>query len=195
MKRKIGHFNFDLLQLDQGTVLSRSGDGSLICSTDRSINGYGIAVVTDRNGQEMFKFIVRAEGVKGHDRMKVGADTPLGVYDIPNKNAWMRGGDRLSYGPNDRLIMNPKSGEIIESGRDNIRIHGGRQEVKMQNGDWQRKEGAKLAKTYGCLRASDDDMKTFKTYTDHLEATDKLETPGQVIVKDDIEEYKKRKNE
>lgn len=52
-----------------------------------------------------------------------------------------------------------------------------------------------MTKTYGCLRASDDDMKTFKTYTDHLEATDKLETPGQVIVIDDIEEYKKRKNE
>ena len=60
------------------------------------------------------------------------------------------------------------------------------------------KENAKLEKIFGCLRASDDDMKTFKTFTDHLESTDELEKPGKVIIKDDIEQneqYNHIKNE
>ena len=53
----------------------------------------------------------------------------------------------------------------------------------------------KLEKTMGCLRASDEDMKTFKTFTDHLESTDSQEVPGKVFVKDDIEQYNKNRNE
>lgn len=172
-------------------------DVSIHLAQDRTINGYGVAVVSDRNGQELFKFIVRAEGIGGHDRMKTNADTPLGVYNIPDNNAWMKGGSRLSYGPNDRLIMTPESGEIVISRRNYIRIHGGRQETQRKDGTWQRKENAKLEKTQGCLRASDDDLKTFKAFTDHLESTDELEKPGKVIIEDDLEQYKNRdrKNE
>jgi hypothetical protein len=47
----------------------------------------------------------------------------------------------------------------------------------------------------GCLRASDEDMKTFKTFTDHLESTDSQEVPGKVFVKDDIEQYNKNRDE
>jgi hypothetical protein len=83
----------------------------------------------------------------------------------------------------------------VESGRNDIRIHGGRQEIQNQDGTWQRKENAKLEKTMGCLRASDEDMKTFKTYTDYLESTDSQEVPGKVFVKDDIEQYNKNKDE
>ena len=169
-------------------------DVNVHLATDRSANGYGVAVVSDRNGQEIFKFIVRAEGVKGHNRMQTGADTPLGVYDIPDNNAWIKGGDRGAYGPNERLVMNPESGEIVESGRDNIRIHGGRQEKKNPDGSWS-KNYTGLKKTYGCLRASDEDMKTFKAFTDYLESTDDLEKAGKVIVKDDIEQYNKNRNQ
>ena len=165
-------------------------DVNVHLSTDRSANGYGVAVVSDRNGQEIFKFIVRAEGVKGHNRMQTGADTPLGVYDIPDNNAWINGGERVSYGPNERLVMIPESGEIVESGRNDIRMHGGRQEKKNPDGTWSKKYTG-LKKTYGCLRASDEDMKTFKAFTDYLESTDDLEKAGKVIVKDDIEQYKK----
>lgn len=80
--------------------------------------------------------------------------------------------------------------EIVESGRDNIRIHGGRQEKKNPDGSWS-KNYTGLKKTYGCLRASDEDMKTFKAFTDYLESTDDLEKAGKVIVKDDIEQYNK----
>ena len=170
-------------------------DVTIHLAKDRSTNGYGVAVVSDRTGQEIFKFVVRAEGAKGHDRMKPGADTPLGTYDIPNRNAWINGKDRAAYGPNDRLVMIPESGEIVETGRNDIRIHGGRQENHNQDGTWQRKENAKLEKTMGCLRASDEDMKTFKTFTDHLESTDSQEVPGKVFVKDDIEQYNKNRDE
>ena len=170
-------------------------DVNVHLAKDRRTNGYGVAVISDRNGQEIFRFIVRAEGVKGHDRMKTGGDTPLGTYDIPNNNAWTNGKSRLSYGPNDRLVMNPESGEIVESGRNEIRIHGGRQEIQNPDGTWQRKENAKLEKTFGCLRASDEDMKTFKTFTDYLESTDDQETPGKVFVKDDFERFNKKKDE
>ena len=121
-------------------------DVNVHLAKDRTINGYGVAVVSDKNGQEIFKFIVRAEGVKGHDRTKIGADTPLGTYDIPDNNAWTNGKSRLAYGPNDRLIMNPESGEVVEYGRSDIRIHGGRQEIKNQDGTWQRKEKVELKK-------------------------------------------------
>jgi hypothetical protein len=50
---------------------------------DRSVPGYGVAIVTDRNGNEVYRFNVRAEGVNERDRTKTGADTPLGTYDIP----------------------------------------------------------------------------------------------------------------
>ena len=107
----------------------------------------------------------------------------------------MNGKSRLSYGHNERLVMNPESGEIVESGRNEIRIHGGRQEIQNPDGTWQRKENAKLEKTFGCLRASDEDMKTFKTFTDYLESTDDQETPGKVFVKDDFERFNKKKDE
>lgn len=55
---------------------------------DRAKYGNGIAIVTDRKGNEIYRFDVRGEGTGGRNRMNDKADTPLGVYDIPNKNMW-----------------------------------------------------------------------------------------------------------
>lgn len=96
---------------------------------DREKYGYGIAVVTDRHGKEVYSFKVRLEGVGGRDRNSTNSDSPLGVYDIPDQNMWISGGTRLSYGPNTRLMLNEESGEIKESGRGLVRIHARRQEV------------------------------------------------------------------
>ena len=159
---------------------------------DREKNGYGIAVVSDRNGKEVYRFQVRAEGVNGHDRMVKGSDTPLGEYDIPDDNPWIKGGSRKSYGPNHRLVMNPESGEIKKSGRDGIRIHGGRQENQSKDGKWEKRDNPKLNKTEGCLRAYDDDMKEFKEITDGLQSSDKFEKPGKVHVKDDYDDFIKQ---
>ena len=150
---------------------------------NRKQHGYGVAIVTDRSGNEVYRYNVRAEGTGGRDRMQKNADTPLGVYDIPDDNAWLTGGSRTSYGPNARLNMSPVSGEISESGRDQIRIHGGRQEVyDSKTKTWKAVDNPQLKKTNGCLRANDADMSQFKQITDNLQANDNLERPGQVSI-------------
>ncbi len=157
----------------------------------RSRYGYGIAIVKDRNGNEVFRFKVRAEGTAGHNRRNQDADTPLGVYDIPDTDMWKAAptsvDDRISYGPNPRLILNEESGEILQTGRSLIRIHGGRQEsYNPQTGRWTRDTNADLKKTHGCLRAYDDDVARLKQVTDNLTAADPLEVGGKLKVKDDL---------
>ncbi|WP_079682277.1 hypothetical protein [Macellibacteroides fermentans] len=132
---------------------------------------------------------MRAEGVNVRDRTKTGAYTPLGVYDIPDDNAWLTGGSRASYGPNARLNMEGVSGEIDKSGRSSIRIHGGRQEkFNSKTKKWEPVNNPTLKKTYGCLRAYDTNMSVFKQITDNLDANDTQEVPGQVTVNDDLEQ-------
>jgi RHS repeat-associated protein len=155
---------------------------------NRSEYGYGVAVVSDRHGNEVYRFNVRAEGVGGNNSMRTGANTPLGTYDIPDGQAWIIGGNRASYGPNARLNMNGESGEIAESGRSAIRIHGGRQEVyNPDTGTWSAISNPQLEKTNGCLRAYDEDMANFKQITDNLQSNDSREVPGKVTVIDDLQ--------
>jgi RHS repeat-associated protein len=152
---------------------------------NREKYGYGVAIVSDRKGNEVYRFIVRAEGTGGRNRTNTNADTPTGVYDIPDKNMWGKEYPRESYGPNDVLHMNPNMllrneefGEINESERWNIWIHGGRQEDEDDNPE--------LVKTHGCLRANDKSMSEFKTITDNLMANDPEELGGVVSVKNDL---------
>lgn len=156
---------------------------------EREKYGYGIAIVKDRSGNEVFRFKIRAEGTGGTDRMKQNANTPLGEYDIPDQGMWTSGGSRKSYGPNHRLVLNGKSGEIAESGRSAIRIHGGRQEVfNEKTGNWEKVEDPKLKKTHGCMRSYDDDIKEMKTITDNLQKNDAKEFGGTLTVVDDLVE-------
>jgi hypothetical protein len=160
---------------------------------NREQYGYGVAIVTNKGGDEIYRFRVRGQGVKGSNRTKTGADTPTGTYNIPNY-AWINGANattkkRESYGKNYRLVMIPESGEIIDTGRDLIRIHGGRQEIYDKENDvWLEVPTDELAKTEGCLRASDADMIGFKNAIDDLRKKDKSDTPGKVFVFDDLEE-------
>lgn len=163
---------------------------------DRAASGFrGVSVVTDRLGNEIFRFNVRGEGTGGRNRYLTNADTPLGVYDIPD-NAWKTGGDRRSYGPNPRLIMNGISGEIFETGRDAIRMHGGRQEdYNTETGNWVKNKNARLKVTRGCIRVSDEDMLLFKQLTDALMDKDLFEKPGIVTVLDDLEKFEMNKKD
>jgi RHS repeat-associated protein len=156
--------------------------------SDRAVYGYGIAVVKDRRGNEIFRFNVRLEGVGGRNRMNDNSDTPLGIYDIPNKKSdmWMTGGSRAAYGPNPRLVLNGKSGEIKDSGRELIRIHGGRQEV-FKNGRWIPNPNPCLNPTQGCLRAYDADMVSFKEIIDGIMAEDPEEYGGELNIVDDLQ--------
>jgi RHS repeat-associated protein len=153
---------------------------------NRATHGYGIAIVTDRKGNEVYRFNVRAIGSAGRDRMIENADTPLGVYDIPNRNMWHRNNtvaDRKSYGPNHRLLMNEESGEIIDTGRKYIRIHGGRQEIYDETTNtWKPVDNPELIETWGCLRAFDADMLEFKQITDNLMQNDPDEYGGKVRI-------------
>lgn len=148
---------------------------------DRAQHGYGVAVVTDRSGNEVQRFNVRAEGVGGRDRTQTNADTPLGVYNIPNATPWLTDGDRGSYVPNARLNMVGESGEIATSAsnRDGIRIHGGRQETyNATTGEWTANANPTLARTNGCLRAFDTDMATFQQTTNISQSSDQVgDTP------------------
>jgi len=166
-------------------------DVTIHVARNREKYGYGVAIVTDRHGNEVFRFNVRAEGVGGTNRMKKNSNTPLGVYDIPDKRggAWTKGGSRLAYGPNARLLMTPESGEIVESGRDLIRMHGGRQEkMNETTGEWEPIQDARLKKTQGCLRCFESDIIDFKAITDLLEKNDKDEFGGKVTIVDDLSE-------
>lgn len=156
---------------------------------DRTKYGYGIAIVTDRKGNEVYRFKVRLQGAAGSNRSTTNADTPIGVYDIPDNNSWKSIGDRGAFGANPRLLMTPESGEINQTGRDEIRIHGGRQETfNSETGNWEPYENPELKKTNGCIRCFDGDIKTFKSITDGLEANDELEFGGKVNIFDDLQE-------
>ena len=156
--------------------------------SNRKEYGFGVAVVTNKTGKEVFRFNIRAQGIKGDNRFVTGSDTPLGIYDIPQTEPWIEGGSRLSYGPNPRLNMKGESGEIVETGRDLIRIHGGRQE-KLEGNRWIPVDNPELKKTYGCIRAFDSDVATLKSKTDSIEETDATDTPGKVFIMDDLVKY------
>lgn len=164
-------------------------DVSVHVYNNRAKYGYGVAVVTDRHGNEVFRFKVRAEGTGGRDRKVKNSDTPLGTYDIPKANPWIKGGSRLSYGPGYRLNLNGESGEIKESGRSDIRVHGGRQENYDESSHkWTELDDPQLKKTHGCLRAFDEDIAKMKEVTDALEENDSEENGGKLTITDDLVE-------
>jgi RHS repeat-associated protein len=156
---------------------------------DREKYGYGIAIVKNRSGKEIFRYKVRVEGTGGRDRSVKNSDTPTGTYDIPDKDMWMSGGDRQAYGPNHRLVLNGESGEIKESGRGDIRIHGGRQETyNSELGKWEPSTNPELKKTHGCFRAFDSDVNKMKELTDGLQKNDSQEFGGKLKVIEDLME-------
>ena len=88
--------------------------------------------------------------------------------------------------------MKPLSGEILDSGRDEIRIHGGRQETyNNETRIWQPINNPELKKKMGCLRAYDKDMKEFKNIVDALQSFDYKEKPGMVNILDKLERIEK----
>ncbi len=163
------------------TRLDPSGEWDITvhASENRTDNPLAIAIVRDRNGNEVYRFKVKVVG-QHRDRMKEDGDTPFGVYDIEDNITWYSHGSRTSYGPNPRLVLTTLSGEARESGRSEIRIHGGRQEDAYGGNSSRTLE--ELPSTRGCLRAMDDAMKTLKSLTDKLEQNDSEETPGILTV-------------
>ncbi len=189
---------------------------------DRSKYGYGMLIVKNNQGDIISQYKVRVEGsnhslnqYNKRNRLLPNADTPLGVYNI---DGWISGtqvgeinnDNRLRYGPNDRLSLSAVEGEIAESGRSLIRVHGGRQESRTiifaqdekgndildSEGDkivvsiiYNQLPNAHLSATYGCIRIMDNDIQEFKNTIDKLQIMDKNESPGQLKVIDDVQQY------
>jgi len=148
--------------------------------------GYGVAILKNRNGEEVARYVVRLNG-QHHNRMGESGDTPRGVYEIDKNMPWQSGGSTASYGPNDRLRLEGNhTGEIAESARIWIRLHGGRQ----GENDTRQEPNEPLQKTEGCIRCYDDDILNMKQLSELLEANDPLEAPGTVTVVDDMQEYR-----
>lgn len=85
--------------------------------------------------------------------------------------------------------MKEESGEIIKSGREYIRIHGGRQEAYNEtNKTWEAVDNPTLEKTCGCLRSFDTDMSEFKSIIDNLMTNHSEEYGGKVTIKDDLKQ-------
>jgi RHS repeat-associated protein len=151
----------------------------------RDVNPYGILLVRDRHGNVIFAMKVKGQG-KHRNKKKKDGDTPTGEYDIIG---WITptAEDRPAYGPNRRLAIDGVSGEIKESGRSLIRVHGGRQERRTKDGEWVPIEDAPLKNTHGCMRAKDPDMLRFYNAIVDLQKKDGEESPGKLVVTESIE--------
>jgi RHS repeat-associated protein len=149
--------------------------------SDRSKYGYGIAIVKNRSGDVIARMTVRLEGTAGTDRFVTNANTPTGTYNIDGWADWS-GINRTSYGPNHVLKMSPGSGQISETGRSGIHMHGGLQE----NADGTAVANPTLKKTHGCVRCYDTEISDLKTLTDQLMIDDPLETFGSTTITDDL---------
>lgn len=120
------------------------------------------------------------EGVGGEDRMKTNNDVPFGYYQIDNGTTFYNStaSNKISYGPNPRLVFEPIKGrgdEADRSGRSAIRIHGGRQE---------RVKNPVLKRTQGCIRVYDADAKRlYDWWVDFKKKNPKIKAGYVVITK------------
>ncbi len=111
------------------------------------------------------------------DRMAENGDTPYGTYDITGRQSTSKltGKKLSSFGPNGKILLDPKSGEAKKSNRDLFRIHGGKLSEATEE----------LRATNGCIRLSNDDMKDLTGQIDELEKNDSEETPEDCEVMKD----------
>jgi len=160
---------------------------------DRVNNTFGVAVLVDDKGLEIFKFKVRLQGtgsinVEGNEakRTTTKGDTPLGAYGLGDAAGrdFSYTGKVSTYGPHPRMVMfegsQYSSGEITETTRSLIRIHGGR-----QTSDYGHSH--QLRMTLGCIRAFDTDMEILNDKIKELmDTNDKNLYPGHVVVSNDL---------
>jgi hypothetical protein len=145
---------------------------------DRKKSGYALIIVKDNKGNEVYRTVVGTLGVGGSNRSATFANTPQGKYKILE---WRKTNNkrypRISYGPNDLLALRYEGGE--GGNRQDMHLHGGRQEGAYQS----RRD---LAKTQGCQRINDEDIRELKQVTDRLEENDPTESKGYLTLQDDL---------
>ena len=148
-------------------------DIKVSASSDRANHPYAIYAVYDRNGNLIYKTVVKVLG-SYRKRNSSNADTPQGRYKILG---WRKTGTKhyptISFGPNDLLALEYQGGE--GGTRQGMHTHGGRRQ----------KPG--LMGTQGCMRMADADIKELKEMVTQLEKNDPNEKKGFLTLKDDLQ--------
>jgi len=188
--------NNPILRLDPNGKL----DIDIHTFSDRGKMSYGIAILRNNNGEEIYRFVVRvagsaavkirSNGASSSQNLRVisNGDTPTGTYKIDEKKAWWfnETSQQDAYGVGYRLAMVGVSGEIMQASKDRqttIRIHAGRQEINNKsNFD----PNNKLKYTNGCARAFQADIDRCKELTDALETANAEENGNFVTITDDL---------
>ena len=148
-------------------------DIKVSASSDRANHPYAIYAVYDRNGNLIYKTVVKVLG-SYRKRNSSNADTPQGKYKILG---WRKTGTKryptISFGPNDLLALEYQGGE--GGSRQGMHTHGGR------------RQKPDLMGTHGCMRMADADIKELKEIVTQLEKNDPNEKKGFLTLKDDLQ--------
>ncbi len=166
--------------------------------SNRGKMSYAIAILKNKNGEEIARYVVRVAGSAGVGRTNSSStsrtipngDTPQGTYDIDDISPWWtnKKSEQAAYGTSSRLAMTGVEGEIMKGSterKNTIRMHAGRQEINNVK-DFDPKN--KLKFTNGCIRMYQADLDAMKSTTINLQKTDSGEVPGFTTVKDDLVE-------
>ncbi len=149
-------------------------------SENREKHPYAIFSVFDRNGNTIYKTVVKAKGDHRNRGVKNG-DTPQGKYKLLG---WRKTGvgnyDKARYGPKYILATDYEGGEGNK--RNGMHIHGGRTQEP------------ELTSTWGCIRISNNDIEELRGITDMLEKNDSTERMEYMEVIDDLENPVKYQN-
>jgi RHS repeat-associated protein len=177
-------------------------DVEVHASKNRGQDGYGVLIMRNNDGQEVFRTNVRLQGMKDEknnfnprNREATYGDTPTGEYNIKGWSNRLSKANREVYGPNDVLELDYVVGEAAGK-RNGIHLHGGRQELyNKKTGKWEKKKNAGLWNTGGCMRVKDEDIAAMHEITQELEANDETEKSGKFKVTDDKDKMKEEKEQ
>jgi len=126
----------------------------VIVKDPRTEGGVGTASVTllNRAGRTIQSSEALARGGSSN-RMAAGGDTPFGVYQYTGSHGGS-GTDRLGpqFGTG-KIDLEPTAGEALNSGRSDLRMHGGGSDVHDPYEAEQGWEG-----THGCVRMQNEDV-------------------------------------
>jgi len=146
---------------------------------DRGESGYAVFIAKNRNGNEVYRTVVKTIGTGGRTRNARNSDTPQGKYKILGYRDTGEGTNynRVSFGPNALLALDYLGEEGGD--RNGMHVHGGRQEGKY-------KDREDLASTHGCMRMNDMDILELREITSMLEKNDPMEKRGTLTLTDDL---------
>ena len=148
--------------------------------SDRAKGKYAVFIVKDRNGNEIYRTVVKTTGTAGRTRNVTNSDTPQGQYKILGYRKTGEGTNysRDGFGPNNLLALDYQGGE--GGTRNAMHVHGGRQEGRYEG-------RTDLADTHGCMRINDVDILELRNITTALEQNDPLEKGNFLTLTDDLQ--------